>query len=269
MVKWNVLRIIKEHKQIGWVIFKLAQSDLIKTYRGAAIGWLWAIIKPTVLIFVYWFTFQIGLRAPAEVNGYPFFLWLIAGMIPWFFISEMITQGTSSIRTHRHLVTKMKFPVSTICTFVSISKIFVHLCLLSLVIIIFALFGFLPTIYYLQLPIYILFTFLLMDFWAILAAPLGAISRDFENLVKSFTSAIFWLSAIIWDPGNLTNSIYQWYFKLNPITYLANGYRDTLINKVWFFEKTETLYFLIALLLLALIASRLYNKLRKEIPDVL
>ena len=101
--------IIKEHMEYKGQIFKLAKSDLIKTYRGAALGWAWAIIKPTVTIFVYWFAFEIGLRAGKSVNDFPYFLWLIAGVVPWFYMSDMITQGAGAIRKYSYLVTKMKF----------------------------------------------------------------------------------------------------------------------------------------------------------------
>ena len=57
-----LIEIIKDHIQYKQQIFKLAKADLIKTYRGAALGWAWAIIKPAVTIFVYWFTFEIGLE---------------------------------------------------------------------------------------------------------------------------------------------------------------------------------------------------------------
>lgn len=60
--------ILKGHVEYKQQIFKLAKADLIKTYRGAALGWAWAIIKPAVTIFVYWFTFEIGLRAGRDVN---------------------------------------------------------------------------------------------------------------------------------------------------------------------------------------------------------
>lgn len=60
--------IIKDHIEYMQQIFKLAKADLVKTYRGAALGWAWAIIKPAVTIFVYWFTFEIGLRAGRDVN---------------------------------------------------------------------------------------------------------------------------------------------------------------------------------------------------------
>ena len=45
-------QIIKDHIDYRQQILKLAKSDLIKTYRGSALGWSWAIIKPIVTIFV-------------------------------------------------------------------------------------------------------------------------------------------------------------------------------------------------------------------------
>ena len=47
--------IIQEHKAFSKQIFKLAKSDLIKTYRGAALGWAWALVKPLITLFVFWF----------------------------------------------------------------------------------------------------------------------------------------------------------------------------------------------------------------------
>ena len=57
----DLIKILKEHWQYRQQLIKLAKADLVKTYRGAALGWSWAIIKPVVTIFVYWFAFEIGL----------------------------------------------------------------------------------------------------------------------------------------------------------------------------------------------------------------
>ena len=54
-----LIEIIKDHIAYRKQIKKLAKADLIRTYRGAALGWSWAIIKPAVTIFVYWFAFSV------------------------------------------------------------------------------------------------------------------------------------------------------------------------------------------------------------------
>ena len=195
--------IISDHLAYRKQLVKLAKSDIKKTYSGAVLGWAWAVIRPAILIFVFWFAFTVGLRKGSDVDGYPFFLWLIAGMIPWYYMRDMITGGAGSIRKYRYLVTKIKFPISTIPTFVSLSCLAVHIGLLAIMILIFIGFGYLPTIYYLQLPVYMLMMFAFFSVWGLFAGVLSAISQDFLNLVKSLTQALFWLSGILYDAGKI------------------------------------------------------------------
>lgn len=263
-------QIIKEHIEYRKQIFKLAKADLVKTYRGAALGWSWAVIKPVVTIFVYWFAFAIGLRASGTINGYDFFLWLIAGLVPWFYMGDMVVLGTNCIRKYNYLVTKMKFPVSTIPTFVSISNLIVSIVLIFVVCIIFAIFGCPWDMYYLQIPFYILLSFIFFTIWSFFASLLGAISKDFYNLVRSFVTALFWLSGILWDADQVTIPWLRQFLNLNPITFLVNGFRNCFINKIWFWQQPKRLmYFCILTIILLIAGLWAYKKLRKEISDVL
>lgn len=266
------IEILKDHWQYRQQIFKLSISDLKKTYRGAALGWAWAIIKPAVTIFVYWFTFQIGIRGIGnEVDGFPYFLWLISGVIPWFYMSDMLTGGTECIRKYSYLVTKMKFPISTIPTFFSISKFIVHMALLLIMMLIFIVMGYPPDVYLLQLPIYMLMSFIFFTVFSLLASLLACLSKDFSNLVKSLVTAIFWLSGIIWNINTIKDIPWlKEILKINPVTYLVEGYRNCFIHKTWIWENPKTLIvFLAILLILIIFAVWTYKKLRKEIPDVL
>jgi teichoic acid transport system permease protein len=265
-----MLEIIKEHIGFRKQILSLAKADIVKTYKGSALGWLWAVIKPVTTIFVYWFAFRIGLRGSRFVDGHPFFVWLIAGIVPWFYMSEMITQGTGAIRKYSYLVTKMKFPVSTVPTFVSLSKLLIHICLLFITIIILIVQGYQVDIYYLQLPYYTFMMFIFFTMWGLFSSPLASISKDFSNLVKSLLTAIFWFSGIMYDPRKVKIRWLRKLLLLNPVSYFAQGYRDTLVFKVWFWEnKFQLIGFLIILSFMTLIAIKTYKKLRKDIPDVL
>jgi teichoic acid transport system permease protein len=269
MIK-TLIEIIKEHKEYNKQIFKLAKSDLLKTYRGAALGWYWALIKPAFTIFVYWFAFEIGLRAGRGVNGYPFFLWLIAGIIPWFYMSEMLTKGIETIKKYSYLVTKIKFPISTIPTFVSLSKITVNIGLILILILIFWGFGYPPDIYLLQLPIYILFMYLFFTVFSLFGSMLASISRDFANLSRSLVTAVFWLSGIMWNINKLTIPWLRKVLMFNPVTFISNGFRNVFIDKIWFFEQPKRLMYMgIIFIILLILALVTYKKLKKEIPDVL
>ena len=268
----TLLKIIKQHYTWRRQLIKLAKADLIKTYSGSALGWAWAIIKPAVLIFVLWFAFDLGLRLnKGSDNGYPFVLWLVAGLIPWFYMDEMFMQGANALRAYNYLVTKMRFPIATIPTFVGISKLYVHMFLVALTILFFLGYGFKPDIYLLQLPIYMVCMYLFFLAWAQFASMLTCMSKDFYNLVGAATQALFWLSGILYDVKTMdVPHALKTFLLFNPISFISNGYRNIFIYKIWIWEEPRVfVYFLIVLAIMAALALWAYRKLYKEIPDVI
>ena len=223
-----------------------------------------------VTIFVFWFAFSLGLKRGGPVNGYPFFLWLIAGMIPWFYMRDMITGGANSIRRYKYLVTKIKFPISTIPTFISMANLVVHFGLMLVLLGIYIAFGYMPTVYWMQLPLYMLLMFLFFTVWGLFAGVLSSISKDFLNLVKSLVQALFWLSGILYDANSINVGWIRSILLFNPVTLIVNGYRNSLIKQVWFFEDlTELRNFAIVFVIMLVLALWAYKKLKKDIPDVL
>ena len=262
--------IISEHIQYKDQIWMLAKSDLIKTYRGAALGWAWAIIKPMITLFVFWFAFSIGLRHGKPIAGYPFFLWLTAGFLPWFYMQELITGGAGCIRKYSHLVTKMKFPISIIPTYYNISHLYIHFVLVGVTIVLFMCFGHMPDIYLLQIPFYMLLMFAFFTVYSLLTGMLSAISKDFQNLVRSLSTAVFWMSGIIYDVDEISSRTLRILLKFNPVTVVSSGYRRAFIYKKWFWQDRVSLgCFAITFTLFFILAIRSYRRLREDIPDVL
>lgn len=263
-------KIISEHIRYARTILKLAKSDLVKTYKGTALGWSWALIRPAMTLGVYYFAFTVGLKTTSPAEGYPYFLWLIAGVVPWFYMRDIITAGAGSIRKYRFLVTKIKYPVSTIPTFVSLSHLMVNIILIIIVMAVFVLSGYRPDIYWLQIPIYIAAMFAFFSVWSLFSGILSTFSGDFFQLVKSFTIMLFWISGIMYDVARIDNEIIRKIMLFNPVTIIVNGFRNSFIYKEWFWEnpgETFNLMFVFAILLLATVF--IYKKLEKEIVDVL
>jgi teichoic acid transport system permease protein len=262
--------ILVEHREFRTQILQLAAADVVKTYRGSALGWMWAVVKPSVTIFVFWFAFTVGLRHGRPVEEYPFFLWLLAGIVPWFYVSDMLKQGSKIFKRYNYLVTKIKFPISTISTFVSLSNLYVHMALMVAVVIIFAAFGFMPDIYFLQLPLYMGLMFLFFTAWSMFASPLSAVSKDFSNFVNSLVTAIFWMSGIMWDPNRVDIEWLRKALLFNPVTFVASGYRNVFIHKRWFFEDRFALFaFGVMLLGMLILSIYTYERLRRELADVM
>ena len=276
--------IFKEHKGFGKQIILLAKNELIKTYKGAVIGPFWAVVKPAFTVFVYWFAFSMGIKKLRDVGvnlGDPnhlfninFFTFMFVGIIPWFFIQEQIIQGSKCLRTNRQFITKVKFPVSTILTYTGLSRFFVQIFLVVI------LYGYIifyrvsggndPFSWYdLQIFFYcpLLFYFFLALSWS--TAPMSAFSKDFESLIVSVMSGIFWLSGIMYDSYSFKGFL-KYAMLVNPINFFANGYRNCFIYNRWFFEyKTEFVIFMVEFVVVFLLGIYNYNRLRKKLPDVL
>ncbi|MDR0520031.1 MAG: ABC transporter permease [Clostridiales Family XIII bacterium] len=269
----TIIGIIKDHVEWRSQIFKLAKSDIIKTYSGAALGWSWMFISPAINIFVFWFAFSIGLKQGSDVPGYSFLLWLLPGYVPWFFMNSMLSGGAGVLRKYSYLVTKVKFPISTIPTFVGLSKIAVHIILMAIVVLIFVIHGKYPDIYYLQIPIYMALMRFAFTMWSQFSSMLAAISKDFLNLVKAMTTAVFWMSGIIWNIDKIDDSQLPWLktvLMFNPVTYFATGYRNCMVYKKWIWdEPIQFLCFMTTVVVVIILSIWVNRKLVKVIPDVL
>ena len=247
----------------------MARVDLAKRYSGSTLGIFWAVVRPVVFISVFWFAVAVGFRGGGVREGVPVIFWLTPGIIAWFFVSESITQAGSSIRRNSHLVTRLVFPVATIPTFTVLALFFAHLMVLAVIIIIFIASGQGLTIYFLQLPYYVLCTLAFSIVAATFFSALTAVSKDVGHLIASLMTVLFWVTPIIWplEPlgGTLKHAI-----MLNPITYLVQGYRNAFVFDHWFFEQWEyTLYFWGFMLVFALLTSYLFAKLKDDFADIL
>ena len=275
--------ILNEHKGFGKQIMLLSKNELIKTYKGAVIGPLWAVVKPAFTVFVYWFAFSVGIKKLRDVGvnlGGPeafsidFFTFMFVGIIPWFFIQDSIVQGLKTLRTNRQFITKVKFPVSTILTYTGLSRLYVHLFLAIIMygyVVFHRVAGGLPpvSVYDLQFFLYcpLMFMFFLALSWS--TAPMAAFSKDFESLIVSVMSGIFWLSGIMYDSYSFKGFL-KYAMLVNPINFFANGYRNCFLYNRWFFEyKTEFVIFMVEFVVVFLLGIYNYNRLRKKLPDVL
>ena len=267
----NTLKeIIKDHIHFRKQIWKLAKADIIKTYRGAALGWAWSIVKPLVTIAVFWFAFSIGVRKGKPIDGYPFILWLIAGYVPWFYMRDCLNSGVGCIRRYKYLVKRIKYPVDTIPTFMSISYLLVNLGLHVVMLGLYIFRGFMPDIYWLQLLFYIPIMFFFFTCWNLFSSMLGSLSKDFLSFVKSIAPALFWLSGIICNANRINIDWIRDMMLFNPVTLIVNGYRYSLVYHTWFWEvPVETRHLLGACVIMALLGIWAYGRLKKEIPDVL
>ena len=91
------------------ILSSLIRSDFERRYLGTYFGVFWAFAAPLATIGVLLFVFNVGFRS-GPINGVRFDLWLISGLIVWFYISDAVVAGAHSIIEYSFLVKKMQFP---------------------------------------------------------------------------------------------------------------------------------------------------------------
>lgn len=262
-------QILSENWQWRHQIWDLAKIDLIKTYRGAALGKVWLFTKPAVYILVYWFTLSVGMRGGHDVNGQPFLLWLATGVFPWFFMSDAINKGSDVYRRYPYLVNRLKFPLSVISTFYTLSIMIIFACTMLFTVAVCLLTGVHLSRYLLQLPLVMIIMFVFWVAWSIMLSPLGAVSKDFSNLIKTLSTPFFWLSGILFQLGSLPE-IGQRIMAFNPVAWCAEAVRCCFVYKQWIWQRPDELIpFLIVFAIVVLLALRNFKRLYKEVPDVL
>lgn len=264
----NSLNFVVDLLKSRSLIWDLAKKDARSRYMGSFLGILWSFINPIISILIYWVVFQIGFKS-LPVSDFPFVLWLLTGMIPWLFLSESVSSATHSIVENSYLVKKVVFRVSILPIIKIVSSIFVHLFFILLLFLIFLMYGYKFSIYHLQILYYLFATvfFVLSISW--ITSSLNVFLKDVGQIVGMIINFLFWLTPIFWNM-NIVSEQYRIYFKINPVYYLVEGYRNTFIYHRWFWEDLGlTFYFWGISFFFLLIGIKLFKRLRPHFADVL
>ena len=86
----DVISLLKEIVTRRKLIWDLAKADFKKRFVGSYFGMVWMFVQPLVTVLIYFFIFQLGFKSVPPVPGVPYVLWLVPGIVPWFFYSEAL-----------------------------------------------------------------------------------------------------------------------------------------------------------------------------------
>jgi len=250
------------------ILYELAKRDFQKQYMGSYLGFVWVYLQPLLFIGVLYFIFTMGFKAGSSTSGVPFIVYLITGMIAWFYIAENLNAGTNVLKQHSFLLKKVDFRLSMLPIVKLISSSAPHLFFIVLAIIISIINGIYPTLYIIQLAYYfIAMVFLLLGInW--LTSSTNLFVPDVSKVISIIVTFGFWLTPIFWDLSKVPEK-YQWIVKLNPAVYIVEGYRDSIINHIGFWEKPyETLYFWLFTGLMLWSGITVFKKLRPHFAEV-
>ncbi len=256
-------------QRAAMMVLDLARNDFKVRFAGSYFGMIWAFVQPVATILVFWFVFQVGFRAAPTADGVPYVLWLSAGLTPWFFFAEGWMTATASFTDYSYLVKKVVFRVELIPVVKIISALFFHFAFVLVLLVLALILGQHPSWYWLQLPYYAICMVALVLALGVLTASILPFFRDLGQILTIVLQFGMWLTPILWQVTMIPEH-YRWLFKLNPVGYIVEGYRDSLFGRAWVWEHwATTIGFWILTLLLGGISQIIYRKLRPHFADVL
>lgn len=251
------------------LIFQLAKNDFKSRFAASYLGGLWAFVQPIVTIVIYVFVFQYGLKAGAPVEGISYVLWLVSGIVPWFFFQEALLTATNSLVEYAYLVKKVVFKINILPVVKITSALFVHLFFILITIILYIANGRSFDIYIVQIVYYSICAMVLATGLSYLTSSVVVFFRDLGQIVNILLQFGMWLTPIMWDVSMMGPTLRK-IMKLNPVYYIVYGYRDAFYARTWFFEKPDqTVYFWVITGLIFLAGMFIFKKLEKHFADVL
>jgi lipopolysaccharide transport system permease protein len=206
----------------------LAWRDVAVRYKQTVIGVLWAVLRPLLTMVIFTVVFGRIANLPSE-GAAPYPLMVLAGMLPWFLFSTILSDSSNSLVANAQLVGKVYFPrliIPSASAVVAIVDLAINLVLLAGFM---AWYRFAPAPRILLLPFFILLGVAASIGPALLLAALNVKYRDFRFVIPFivqfglYVSPVGFSSAIVPDQFRLL-------YSLNPMVGAIDGFRWCLLG---------------------------------------
>ena len=213
-----------EHRELLWF---LTVRDVKLRYKQTGLGVLWAIIQPVAPMLIFTLVFGRLVDVPAD-GPYPLFAF--AGLLPWTFFANAVTNCATSVVTSANLVTKVYFPrmiIPAAATMAALMDFFIGMGVLAA----------LMVYYHVPLHATLLVLPLLIALTTVLALGVGmflaALTVQYRDVRYALPFLIqFWMFATpIIFPSRIVPERWQWAVTLNPMAGIIDNFRAALFGR--------------------------------------
>ena len=204
------------------LFYFLAWRDLLVRYKQTVIGVAWALLRPFLTMVV--FTVVFGKIAGLPSGGVPYPILVFAGMLPWQFFSNALSESSGSLVSNANLISKVYFPRlivpagAVIVGFVDFLISFVIMAALMV------WYGFLPGIQILTLPLWILLAFLAAIGPGLFITALNVKYRDFRYVIPFVVQFGLYVSPVGFR-SDVVPEQWRLLYSLNPMVGVIDGFR--------------------------------------------
>ena len=211
------------------LLFQLVRRDFEQRFVGSAVGWIWGIIHPLVLLLSWVFVFQICLGMAPPPGEEKYSLFIFAGMLPWLLFSETVQRCAPSLLDQANLITKTVFPSEIVPVSVFLSTLIGHLLAVALMVAAAGLWINHISIFLVLLPFYMLTVGLFAVGVGWIVASLHVFLRDTAQIVSVILTFWFWATPIFIDESRFPKAA-RFLLHFNPLYFAVRSYRAILLH---------------------------------------
>ena len=246
---------------------QMVRRELRQKYRGSALGVLWYVVNPLVLMGAYYLMFGVIFKGAASERDYPLFL--LVGLIVWVFFSQAVLSAAPSLLEHGALVRKARFPRETIPASVVTVHLVTFLALLTLIAPVTIAIRGTVDVALLMLPLILACLFAFVLGFALAVSILHAYFRDVAPILSAALLPWFFVSPIFFRPERIAHQpaarfVLEW---VNPVAPFIGAVRDVLY---WGIVPgpAQLAYVVVVAALALLVGHRLFRRLQGELAVV-
>jgi ABC-type polysaccharide/polyol phosphate export permease len=217
------------HENYCQLIWMLAKMDFKLRYQNSILGYIWAILKPLLMFFVLNFVFS-SIFNQRNIVGEHYTLGLLVALVLFYFFSEATNAGMQSLKSKSMLVEKIYLPRWTIIVASTIHTALIFLSNISVIIVFFIWYRFLPSpTSILLFVIFSLFMYLFILSFSLMSAPLFIRFRDLGMIWEVAIGILFYASPIFYPLQMLPEWI-QRILLINPVAFMIHFTKESMFN---------------------------------------
>ena len=245
------------------LFYILSWRDIKVRYKQTVIGGAWSIIRPllTTIIFTVVFSRIAKLNNPSLA---PYSLMVFAGMLPWQFFSNALSESSNSLIGNANLITKVYFP-RMIIPASSVITSMVDLGISFIIMIgMFIWFQFIPSWHIIFLPLFIILAFLCSFGIGLYITAVNVKYRDFRYIIPFVIQIGFYISPVGFS-STVIPAKWQIWYALNPMVGIIDGFRWCLLG-----DPMNWTSFYVSLIIIALflwLGIFYFRKMEKTFAD--
>jgi lipopolysaccharide transport system permease protein len=224
---WQHLRSLAAARDIliTWTI-----REVKVRYADTRLGLAWLLVYPAAWVLL--FTFLFSYLVPIPVNGAAYPVFVMSGLVPWFFFSNSISNAVSSLKNNSNLIPKVYFPREILplgSVLVGLIDLGLYLLILAGLMLYYWTRGSLALV--MLLPIIVILAVLTLAV-SLLASRLALFRRDVQLLVP-LALQFFMYCAPVFYPIEIVPARFRTLYLLNPLAALMDAFRRILVYRMW------------------------------------